>query len=79
MLRACILEFKGNWDDHLELIEFAYNNSYQSSIGMAPYEALDGRSCRSPMCWDEVSERKLLGPKMVQVTTYKPKIIRGRL
>ncbi|KAL0302734.1 UNVERIFIED_CONTAM: Transposon Ty3-I Gag-Pol polyprotein [Sesamum angustifolium] len=52
MMRACIMEFKGNWDDHLPLMEFAYNNSFHSSIGMAPYEALYGRRCRSPVCWD---------------------------
>ncbi|XP_070050485.1 uncharacterized protein, partial [Nicotiana tomentosiformis] len=54
MLRACVLDFKGNWDDHLALIEFAYNNSYHSSIKMAPYEALYGRRCRSPVGWFEV-------------------------
>ncbi|KAL0332911.1 UNVERIFIED_CONTAM: Transposon Tf2-12 polyprotein [Sesamum calycinum] len=48
MMRACIMEFKGNWDDHLPLMEFAYNNSFHSSIDMAPYEALYGRRCRSP-------------------------------
>ena len=48
MLRACMLDFKGNWSNHLSLVEFAYNNSYQASIGMAPYEALYGRPCRSP-------------------------------
>ncbi|KAL0378456.1 UNVERIFIED_CONTAM: Transposon Ty3-G Gag-Pol polyprotein [Sesamum radiatum] len=52
MMRACTMEFKGNWDDHLPLMEFAYNNSFHSSIGMAPYEALYGRRCRSPVCWD---------------------------
>ena len=46
-------------------MEFVYNNSYQSSIEMAPYEALYGRKCRTPLCWDEVGERKLLGPKIV--------------
>ncbi|KAL0385909.1 UNVERIFIED_CONTAM: Transposon Ty3-I Gag-Pol polyprotein [Sesamum radiatum] len=50
MMRACVIEFKGNWDDHLPLMEFAYNNSFHSSIGMAPYEALYGRKCRSPIC-----------------------------
>ncbi|KAL0315148.1 UNVERIFIED_CONTAM: RNA-directed DNA polymerase [Sesamum calycinum] len=49
MMRACIMEFKGNWDDHLPLMEFAYNNSFHFSIGMAPYEALYGRRCRSPI------------------------------
>ena len=49
MLRACVIEFKGSWDTHLSLMEFAYNNSYQSSIGMAPFEALYGRKCRTPV------------------------------
>ncbi|KAA0066738.1 DNA/RNA polymerases superfamily protein [Cucumis melo var. makuwa] len=48
MLKACVLQFKGNWDTHLSLMEFAYNNSYQSSIGMTPFEALYGRPCRTP-------------------------------
>ena len=60
-------------------MEFTYNNSYQSNIEMAPYEALYGRKCRTPLCWDEVGERKLLGPEFVQVTTYKVKVIRDRL
>ncbi|XXG82456.1 hypothetical protein AAC387_Pa10g0402 [Persea americana] len=50
MLRACILDFSGDWDEHLALIEFAYNNSFYSSIQMAPFEALYGRTCRSPIC-----------------------------
>ncbi|KAJ8767334.1 hypothetical protein K2173_017378 [Erythroxylum novogranatense] len=53
MLRACVMDFRGAWDDHLPLVEFAYNNSYHSSIQMAPYEALYGRRCRTPICWDE--------------------------
>ena len=64
-----MLEFKGSWDRYLPLIEFAYNNSYQSSIEMAPYEALYGRKCRTPLCWDEECERKLFGTEIVQVTT----------
>ena len=79
MLRACVLEFKGSWDRYLPLMEFAYNNSYQSSIEMVPYEALYGRKCRTPLCWDEVGERKLLGPKIVLVTTDNVKVIRDRL
>ena len=65
MLRACVMNFKGNWVEHLPLIEFAYNNSFQNSIGMAPYEALYGRPCRSPMCWMESSEASLIGPELV--------------
>ncbi|KAG8495695.1 hypothetical protein CXB51_013504 [Gossypium anomalum] len=61
MLRCCILEFEDNWERYLPLIEFAYNNSYQSSIKMAPYEALYGRKCRTPLYWTELSERKIHG------------------
>ena len=50
MLQACVLNLKGGWEEHLPLVEFAYNNSYQASIQMAPYEALYGRLCRSPVC-----------------------------
>ena len=71
MLRSCALDFEGNWEEHLPLVEFAYNNSYHSSIGMAPYEALYGRKCRSPICWTEVGERQILGPELVQQTTEK--------
>ncbi|WMV58132.1 hypothetical protein MTR67_051517 [Solanum verrucosum] len=53
MLRVCVNDFKGNWDDHLPLIEFAYNNSYHSSIGMAPFVVLYGKRCRSPIGWFE--------------------------
>ena len=79
MLRACVMEFKGSWDQHLSLMEFAYNNSYHASLGMAPYEALYGRKCRTPICWDEAGERKLLGPEIVQMTTDKVEMIRSRL
>ena len=79
MLRACVMDFKGSWEDHLQLIEFAYNNSYHSSIGMAPYEALYGRPCRSPICWAEVGDSELLGPDIVQETTEKVSIIRDRI
>ena len=65
MLRACVMEFKGSWDTHLALTEFAYNNSYQASIEMAPFEALYGRKCKTPVCWDEVGERRLVGPELV--------------
>ncbi|KAL0458159.1 UNVERIFIED_CONTAM: Transposon Ty3-I Gag-Pol polyprotein [Sesamum latifolium] len=71
MMRACVIEFRGNWDDHLPLIEFAYNNSFHSSIGMAPYEALYGRKCRSPICWDIEGLRQFEGPELVQETVDK--------
>ncbi|GFS40203.1 hypothetical protein Acr_00g0067140 [Actinidia rufa] len=79
MLRLCVLDFQENWKAHLPLVEFAYNNSFHASIGMAPYEALYERKCRSPVCWTEVRERQILGPKIVQLTTKKIKVIRQRL
>ena len=79
MLRVCVVDFKGNWDDYLPLMEFSYNNSYHASIGMPPFEAMYGRKCRSPLYWDEVGERKILGPKLVQQTKEKIELIRQRL
>ena len=79
MLRVCALDFKGNWDDHLPLVEFSYNKSYHTSIGMPPYEALYGRKCRSPVCWEEVGERKRLGPELVQQTKEVVELIQKRL
>ena len=74
-----MFDFKGSWDDHIPLMEFSYNNSYQSTIGMAPYEALYGRRCRTPLCWDEVGERRILGPELIDMTTEKIKMIRERI
>ncbi|KAJ9566950.1 hypothetical protein OSB04_002916 [Centaurea solstitialis] len=79
MLRACVIEFGGSWDDHLPLVEFSYNNSYHTSIQCAPYEALYGRKCRSPLNWLEVGERQLTRPDIVQETTDKIKMIQERL
>ncbi|XP_020531632.1 receptor-like protein kinase [Amborella trichopoda] len=62
MLRASVTDFRENLDDHPSLIEFVSNNNFQANIQMAPFEALYGRKCRSPICWDEVGERRLLGP-----------------
>ena len=71
MLRACVLDHKGSWEEHLPLVEFAYNNSYQVSIQMSPYEALYGRPCRSPICWNEVGESSITGPDMIRDTSEK--------
>ncbi|XP_058180156.1 uncharacterized protein LOC131298696 [Rhododendron vialii] len=79
MLRARALDFSGNWEQHLPLVEFAYNNSYQASIGMAPYEALYGRPCRSPVCWTNAGETGLIEPDIVRDTTEKVKTIRQRI
>ncbi|XP_074346826.1 uncharacterized protein LOC141685630 [Apium graveolens] len=79
MLRSCAIDFAGSWDDHLPLIEFSYNNSYHSSIGMPPYEALYGRKCRSPTSWDEVGEGRILGSELVQQLHDSVKLIQKRL
>ncbi|PKA63075.1 hypothetical protein AXF42_Ash007871 [Apostasia shenzhenica] len=76
LLRMCVLDFGRNWEDHLVLIEFTYNNSYQTCIGMAPYEALYGRRCQSPVCWFESGERAMFGPELVDEATEKVKQIR---
>nr|GFA16274.1 putative reverse transcriptase domain-containing protein [Tanacetum cinerariifolium] len=79
MLRACILDFGGSWDTHLPLVEFSYNNSYYTSIKCAPFEALYGRKCRSPVIWTEVGESQLVGLEIVQETTEKIIQIKERL
>ena len=72
---ACVMEFKGNWDNCLPLMEFAYNNSYQASIEMAPYKALYGRKCRTLVYWDKVGKWRLFSPELVQDTNYKKQLI----
>ena len=76
MLQACVLDFKGSWEEHFPLVELAYNNSYQASIQMVPYEALYGRLCRSPVYWTEVGERPSTGPDLVRDTSKKVELIR---
>ncbi|GKD60644.1 reverse transcriptase domain-containing protein [Tanacetum coccineum] len=71
MLRACVIDFGKGWVNHLPLFEFSYNNSYHASIKAAPFEALYGRKCRSPVCWAEVGEVQLTGPEIVQEITEK--------
>ena len=66
MLRTCVLDFGENWSKFLTLVEFAYNNSFHSSIQMAPYEALYDQKYRSLICWDEVGERKILDSTIVR-------------
>ncbi|KAK8680719.1 hypothetical protein V6N13_109659 [Hibiscus sabdariffa] len=68
MLRACVIDFGRNWEKSIPLVGFAYNNSYQSSIQMAPFEGLYGRRCRTPLYWFELGENKVLGPQMIQDT-----------
>ncbi|GJT71302.1 putative reverse transcriptase domain-containing protein [Tanacetum coccineum] len=71
MLRACAIDFGKGWVNHLPLVEFSYNNSYHASIKAAPFEALYGRKCRSPVCWTEVGEAQILGPELIQETRRK--------
>jgi hypothetical protein len=67
MLRACALQYDKNWDKCLLLAEFSYNNSYQASIKMAPFEALYGRRCRTPLNWSQTGEHKIFGPDLVDI------------
>nr|GEV74534.1 putative reverse transcriptase domain, ribonuclease H-like domain, aspartic peptidase domain protein [Tanacetum cinerariifolium] len=71
MLRACVIDFGNSWDRHLPLVEFSYNNSYHASIKAAPFEALYGRKCRSPVYWSEVRDSQLTGLELIQETTRK--------
>ncbi|GJV09755.1 putative reverse transcriptase domain-containing protein [Tanacetum coccineum] len=79
MLRACVIDFGGSWDVHLPLAEFSYNNSYHTSIRCAPFEALYGRKCRSPVLWDKIRECSLIGPELVQESTDKVVVIKEKL
>ena len=74
-----MIDYEGSWDRHILLVEFVYNNNFQSSIGMAPYEALYGRKFRTPLCWTELRERKVIGPDLIQETEEKVKMIKERL
>ena len=79
MLRACVIDFGKGWEKHLPLIEFSYNNSYHARIKVAPYEALYGRKCRSPICPVKVGEVQLTGPEIIHETNEKIVQIRQRL
>ncbi|GKC06768.1 reverse transcriptase domain-containing protein [Tanacetum coccineum] len=71
ILRACVIDFGSSWHRHLPLVEFSYNNSYHASIKAAPYETLYGWRCRSLVCWSEVGDSQLTGPKLIRETTEK--------
>ena len=79
MLRACVLDYGSSWDDNLPYAEFSYNNSYQASLKMAPFEALYGRRCRTLLMWDEVGDRQLFGPDLIKECEEKVKLIPDRL
>jgi hypothetical protein len=79
MLRACVLSYFGKWDERLPLAEFSYNNSYQESIKMAPFEALYGQRCRTPLNWSGPGEWFFFGPDLVKEAEEKVKLIQQRL
>jgi hypothetical protein len=66
MLRACVLTYGKDWEKSLSFAEFSYNNSYQVSMKMAPFEALYGRKCQTPLMWSDVGERSVFGPDMIK-------------
>ncbi|GJS77652.1 putative reverse transcriptase domain-containing protein [Tanacetum coccineum] len=79
MLRACMIDFGKGWDRHLPLVEFSYNNSYHTSIKAAPFEALYGRKCRSPIYWAEVEDAQLTSPEIVHEIIEKIIQIKKRI
>jgi len=79
MLRACVLEFHEKWKNDLPLVEFSYNNSYQSTIKMTPFEALYGRKCITPLRWSDLNEALTLGPYLIQEITKTIRKIREHI
>ena len=79
MLRACVVHFDKSWDKCLALAEFSYNNSYQASLKMAPFEALYGRRCHTPPNWSQAGERTFFGPALVKEAEEKVKLIRENM
>ena len=79
MPQACVLDHKGSWEEYFPIVEFAYNNSYQASILMAPYEALYGRPCRSLLCWTEVGASSITDPDLITDTSEKVSLIQQHL
>jgi len=79
MLRACVIHYDKNWDKYLPLAKFSYNNSYQASLKMTPFEALYGRQCRTPLSWSQTRERKIFGPELVVEAEEKVKVIQENL
>jgi hypothetical protein len=79
MLRACALQRGSSWDKSLPYAEFLYNNSYQASLKMSPFDALYGRKCRTPLYWDQTGERQFFGPELIQEAEEQVRIIRENL
>jgi transposase InsO family protein len=79
MLRACVLTYGKDWEDSLPYAEFSYNNSYQTSIKMSPFESLYGRKCRTPLMWSEVGDRIMERPDFIEAAEEKVAEIRANL
>jgi hypothetical protein len=79
MLRACALQHGGRWDKSLPYAEFSYNNSYQASLKMSPFEALYGKKCRTPLYWDQTGERQFFGPELILEAEEQVRIIQENL
>jgi hypothetical protein len=79
MLRACALKHGGSWDKSLPFTEFSYNNSYQASLKMAPFEALYGRKCRTPLYWSETGESQLFGPEIIKEAERQVQVVHENL
>jgi hypothetical protein len=79
MLRACALKYGKSWDQSLPYAEFSYNNSYQASLKMSPFEALYGRPCRTPLFWNETGESQVFGPDVLQNVKKQVQIIHENL
>jgi hypothetical protein len=78
MLRACTLQYGRIWDKSLPYAEFSYNNSYQESLKMAPFEMLYGRRCRTPLFWNETGEWKVFGPDILQEAEKQVHMVREK-
>src|SRR3954464_15840517 len=79
MLRACVISFGKKWEESLPFAEFSYNNSYQASLKMAPFEVFNGRKCRTPLNWSETGERTLIGQDIIQHAEDQVRVIRENL
>jgi len=79
MLRACAPKYGTSWDKSLSYAEFSYNNSYQASLKMSPFEALYGRKCRTPLHWSETNESQIFGPEILKEAEQQVQIIRENM
>jgi hypothetical protein len=79
MLRACALQYGRSWDKSLPYTEFSYNNSYQESLKMAPFEMLYGRRCQTPLFWNETGEWKVFGPNILQEAKKQVRMVKENL